>query len=226
MPLSAWTLLPLSQISPPQVRVPITGPIWKRWKPSAKASPSEAVCLIAEDDDVAAESTLHVPLRLADTRLPVEPGLAKQFAEKPGVDVAAFVVADVDDETLAIEDGVVLAGPLIDVVRAHGAQMDVADVAGGGGLDFEPAGVLPLGVAQVVFVFRTDGSCEELAGFAPFGFDAEEDLFAGLAAQEFALIGDAEKVCAVDGEDGFAFGDGGIRAGEGWGGVCRSGSWR
>jgi len=72
--------------------------------------------LIAEDDDVAAEGFLHVPGGVADARLEIEPGLAEELAEKPGVDVAAFVVADVDDEALAVVDGIVVALPLADVV--------------------------------------------------------------------------------------------------------------
>jgi len=39
--------------------------------------------LIAEDDDVASECVLHVPIRVPNAILPVEPGLAQQIAEEP-----------------------------------------------------------------------------------------------------------------------------------------------
>ena len=62
-----------------------------------------------------AEGVLHVPGRIADARLPVEPRLAQQLSEQPRIDVAPIVVADVDDEPLAVEDRVELARPLVDV---------------------------------------------------------------------------------------------------------------
>ena len=107
----------------------MTLPRPSRRKPSANASPSEAVLLVAQHHHVAAEGVLHVPGRLADARLPVEPRLAQQPAEDPAVDVAAAVVAHVDDEPLAVEHRVELARPLGDVVAAHRAQVHVADLA-------------------------------------------------------------------------------------------------
>jgi len=40
---------------------------------------------------------LHVPGGIADARLPVEPRLAQQLGEEPGIDIAAAIVADIDD---------------------------------------------------------------------------------------------------------------------------------
>ena len=81
----------------------------------AQAEPLEALgerlavgggAFVAQHHHVAAERVLHVPVRVADPVLPVEPGLAEQPAEDPAVDVAAAVVAHVDDQALAIEDGI------------------------------------------------------------------------------------------------------------------------
>src|ERR1017187_7696348 len=78
----------------------------------AKFQPAEALgkcfairrgLMIAEHHDVAAEGVLHVPRWIADTRLEVEPCLPQQCAQQPRIDVAAMVVAHVDDESLAIE---------------------------------------------------------------------------------------------------------------------------
>src|ERR1700733_12645639 len=60
--------------------------------------------LIAQDDDVASERLLHVPIRLADPWLPVHPGLSDQLAENPAINVTATVVANVDDQPVPIED--------------------------------------------------------------------------------------------------------------------------
>ena len=106
-------------------------------KPSVKASPSEAVC--------SSQSTTMWPRNaycmfqdgIANTRLPVEPGLAQEFGEEPGIDVAAFVVAHVDDQPLAIEDWIEFARPLIDIVRAHGLQVNIADCVVRGGVHHE-----------------------------------------------------------------------------------------
>ncbi len=150
MPLSAWTLLPESQISPPQVRVPMTLPILKVLEALAEGFAVRGGFLIAKDDDVAAEGILHIPAWIADARLPVEPGFAQQIAEEPRVDIAAVIMANVDDEALAIEDGVKIARPLIDVAGPHGLQVDIADVAVGVCVDLSAARVLPLGVAHAV----------------------------------------------------------------------------
>ena len=65
--------------------------------------------LVAQHHDVPAEGVLHVPRRMADARLPVEPGLAQQLLEDPAVDVAAAVVPHVDDQAVAIEHRIELA---------------------------------------------------------------------------------------------------------------------
>ena len=54
---------------------------------------------------------------LPTARLPVEPGLAQQLLEDPAIDVAAVIVADVDDQPVAVEDRVKLALPLRHVAR-------------------------------------------------------------------------------------------------------------
>ncbi len=68
----------------------------------------------------------------------------------PAVDVAAVVVAHVDDQPLAIEHRVELALPLGHVAAAHRAQVHVADPVVGQLLDRQPPRVFPLVVAKVV----------------------------------------------------------------------------
>ena len=151
MPLSTSRLLADSQISPPHVRVPITVPSPSRRNPSANASPSDAVN--------SSQSTTMWPRKaycmfqhgVADARLPEEPGLAQQLFEDPAVDVAAAIVADVDDQALAREDRVELALPLGDVAAAHRPQVDVADLALAGFLHGLTACELPFVVAEIVF---------------------------------------------------------------------------
>ena len=129
---------------------------------------------------------------LPDPVLPVEPGLAHELLEDPGVDVAAAVVADVDDQALAVEDRIEVLDPLRVVVAAHGPQVDVADLALAGLLDLEPAGVLPLGVAEVGLGAGRDGDDDLLAGRAAGRrLDLEEDLLPGRVPQEERRIGDA-----------------------------------
>ncbi|MGA7635024.1 MAG: hypothetical protein WCB11_30020 [Terriglobales bacterium] len=65
---------------------------------------------------------------IPDARLPVEPSLAQQFAQYPGVNVAASVVPHVDDETLTVVDGIELPCPLLDVRRTHGAEMNISNL--------------------------------------------------------------------------------------------------
>ena len=100
----------------------------------------------------------------ADAVLPVEPGLAHELLQDPGIDVAAAVVADVDDQALAVEDRVEVLDPFRVIVAAHGPEMDVADVALAGLLDLETPGVFPLGVAEVGLGVRGDGHDDLLAG--------------------------------------------------------------
>ena len=162
MPWSARKLLKESQTSPPQVRMPIILPRFEAADAFAEGFTVGSGVFVAEDDDVAAEGVLHVREGIADARLPEEPGAAEKFGENPGVDVAAVVVADVDDEALAVVDGIEVASPFGDVVGAHGAKVDVADVVLGVGIDFAAAGKFPFGVAKIAFVAFGDGSDEDV----------------------------------------------------------------
>ena len=60
---------------------------------------------------MASECILHIPGRLADPSLPVEPGLADQFLQDDAVDVTAPIVAHIDDQALPVEDRIVVAVP-------------------------------------------------------------------------------------------------------------------
>src|SRR5207249_12247150 len=99
---------------------------------------------VAEHDQMPPEGALHVPDRVAHARLPVEPRLAQQLLQEPGVDVAAAVVANVDHETLAVEDGIELPRPLRDVLGPHGPQVHVPDLSLAQAVHLEPSCVLPL----------------------------------------------------------------------------------
>ena len=99
---------------------------------------------------------LHVPRRVAGARLPVEPRLAHQPLEDPAVDVATVVVPNVDDEPLAVERGIEVAGPLRDVTAPHRPQMDVTDVAIALLLDGEAPRVLPFRVAEIRLALLAD----------------------------------------------------------------------
>src|SRR5258708_38549238 len=94
---------------------------------------------VEKDDHVSTEGVLHVPVRLADARLPIHPRFSQQLAQNPAIDVAAPVMTDVDDETLTVEDGIVFFFPLIDIVGAHGSQMHVPNLARAGLLYRLPA---------------------------------------------------------------------------------------
>src|SRR4029078_10438452 len=97
---------------------------------------------------MSAEGILHVPGRAANSRLPVEPGLPQELFENPAIDVAAVIVANVDDQAVTVEDRVELTLPLRHVARLHRAQMDVAKFALSRLLDRQPPRVLPFVVSD------------------------------------------------------------------------------
>src|SRR5438477_13148142 len=124
---------------------------------------------------MATERVLHIPGRVAGARLPVEPRLPHQPLEEPAVDVAAVVVPNVDDQSIAVEGRIEVARPLSDVVSAHGAEVHVADVAV---LlpDGEAARVLPLRVAKTLLALLRDGRDHDLARCARLRLHAQQDL--------------------------------------------------
>src|SRR5229473_2624263 len=82
--------------------------------------------LVAKHHDVPAISILHVGIGIADARLPPEPRRPQQLPQQPGIDVAALIVAHVNDQALAVEHRVKLPRPLLDVPGSHRAQMNVS----------------------------------------------------------------------------------------------------
>src|SRR5262245_44646363 len=93
-----------------------------------------------QDDDLYPTGELHVPIRrVAAPLAPVHPGLAHQAAENPAVDVAAAVMANVYNETFAVEHGIEIARPFGEIPSAHGAQVYIADPAVAQPVDREPA---------------------------------------------------------------------------------------
>src|SRR5271155_5745245 len=84
--------------------------------------------LIAQHQNMSAERVLHIPLWVANARLPIEPCLPEQLTQEPGVDVAAMIMPNVDDKTLPVEYRGVLSRPLGDVVRSHRLQVDVSNL--------------------------------------------------------------------------------------------------
>ena len=86
--------------------------------------------------------------------------------KQPQLNVAALIVAGVDDESLTIGYGIKLSCPLVDVVRTHGAQVHIADVIARSCFNLEVPGILPLCVAQVGFVARLEGPHQNFASLA------------------------------------------------------------
>src|SRR6185437_12641077 len=119
--------------------------------------------LVDQRDHGAAQRILHVPVGRTHARLPVHPAPAHQLLEDPRVDVAAAVVAVVEDEARAVEHGIEVALPLRDVPGAHGAQMHVADGALTQAVHEQAARVLPLVVAQVDVLRARDGFDDHIA---------------------------------------------------------------
>ena len=82
---------------------------------------------VHQHDRMAAECVLHVRVRLACARLPVHPWLSQQSRENEAVDVAAAIVARIDDQALTVEYRIEIAEPRCDIARRHGAKMNIAD---------------------------------------------------------------------------------------------------
>ena len=72
-------------------------------------------------------------------------------------------------------------------------------------VDGEAARVLPLGVAHLPVLAEADGLHQHIAAFSLVVLNMDEHLLAGLAPQQFALVGDAKRIHAIDGGDDFAF---------------------
>src|SRR5262249_11040006 len=75
--------------------------------------------LVAEHYEVTAKCLLHVPKWLTGARLPVHPRFAHELSENPAIDIAAPIVANVDDQARAVEHRRILFDPLADVTRPH-----------------------------------------------------------------------------------------------------------
>ena len=213
MPPSDSRFAELSQISPPHV--PLADHL-------AQPQPSEPVreglpvgrrLLVDEHHHVAPEGVLHVPTGLAGASLPVHPGLTHQLLENEAVDVAAAVVPDIDNQALTVEDGIEVAVPLVDVVAAHRAEVDVPDLALAGGLDLHSACVLPVRVAEVQLVpLRDDDHVARGTGLGVA--HPEQNLLADLIAQQRADVRHVERSHTVDGLDHVAVRDVQVGIGE------------
>src|SRR6185437_1456134 len=132
------------------------------------------------------------------------------------IDVAAMIVADIDDEALTVEDRVEVAGPLIYVVGPHGAEVEVTDGAVRLAARLQPSGVLPLVVAQVRILLRRDRGHENFARVTLDGPHLEKDLHVGFAEQQSPEVGDAEGGHAINRRDDLAVLNQRLGAGEGW----------
>ncbi len=110
-------------------------------------------------------------------------------------------MANVDDQALAVEDRIVVARPLIDVLGAHGAQMHVADLAAGFRVHLEAAGVFPLCVAQIGLIGGLDGRHQHIASFSRSRPHAQQYLRTSLAAQQRTFVGNTQGTLAVDADD-------------------------
>ena len=123
----------------------------------AQTEMTKAVChrlavggggLVDEDDEMAAESGLHVGIDVAEARGPPHPRLPHEAGHDPAIDVAAAVVAEVENQGGAVGHRVEITGPLGVVRRAHRAEMDVADLVAARRVDAVTTLLLPIGVAQ------------------------------------------------------------------------------
>ena len=148
---------------------------------------------------MAAESVGHVRVGSSLPRLPPEPRLAQELGEDPALDVPPPVVAHVDDQAGAVEDRVEVAGPARVVVAPHRPQVDVADLGLPLRLDGEPARELPVAVAQIGRLFRSDRHHDDVPLLAPLGgLDPQQHLLVHLVAQQDAEIGGRQGGNAVD----------------------------
>ncbi len=103
--------------------------------------------LVDEDDEMAAESGLHVGIDVAEAGSPPHPRLPHEAGHDPAVDVAAAVVAEVQNQGGAVGHRVEITGPLGVVRRAHRAKMDIADLIAACCVDAATTLLLPIGVA-------------------------------------------------------------------------------
>lgn len=131
--------------------------------------------------------------------------------KQPRLNVAALIVAGVDDESLTIGYGIKLSCPLVDVVRTHDAQVHIADVIARSCFNLEVPGILPLCVAQVDFVARLEGPYQNFASLASPRLDAQQHLLAGFPTKHLPLVGDTQRVRAVDRGDDLSFVNDGFR---------------
>src|SRR5690348_12959694 len=116
---------------------------------------------------MATKCVLHIPGLFTRASLPVEPCFAKKFFQDPTIDITASVVPNIYNQTLTLEDRIVISGPLRDVIPAHRAKVDVANFVVARFLDLEAAGIFPFGVAEVllrIWTFRSNDCFEVLAG--------------------------------------------------------------
>ena len=131
-------------------------------------------------------------------------------------------MADIDDQALAVEDGVVLAGEVGDVAAAHGLQVDVADVALAEFLDHLAALEPPVRPALLALGAGVDWLDDGLAGLGAGGIDAgavvvDENLSVCPAAEEFGGVEGRDRGHAIDAGNDVAGLE--VEAGRGEGGV-------
>src|SRR5580704_8874026 len=106
---------------------------------------------------MSSEGALHIPGGSTRPALPVHPRFAEKLLEHPTVDIAAVVVTDVEYQALAVEDRVILFYKIIHVAGAHGAEVDIADIAIAIGFGLFASGQFPFAIAQIAVGGEVDG---------------------------------------------------------------------
>lgn len=116
--------------------------------------------------DVAAKSELLIAECLVGiSRLPEMPDASLQFLDNPAVNTAAPVVPQVEDQSLALEYWIKLAGPARNISGAHGLQMHIFDAVVAGAIDDAAALALPREVAQLTITTRINRRNDHIARF-------------------------------------------------------------
>lgn len=90
MPPSASLLPKESHTSPPQVRADYLAEA-QATKTFREGFLIRTSVFITQHNQMAAKRLLHVPERITDARLPIEPSSGKKLTKQPGVDVVTHV---------------------------------------------------------------------------------------------------------------------------------------
>ena len=191
--------------------------------------------LVGDEDGGETEGTLAEGLTAGDGLAAAEGHEQVVFAcedvDDASVDIAAVVVADVDDDALAgLVFCVEIEVELVEVVVAHGGYVDVAELAAGDAIDVGATVFDPGAVEEATLDGERHGAEDGVVLFGEVrlladgvdGCDRDDGAFADESGEEIVEVGGGFDGGAVDGEyavtgvDGASFGfrDGGGAEGD------------